>query len=75
MTGKALEGSSHLLLSLPSLPHLQTFDAPANGTVSLQSDDIAAKPGHRTKTIGHRHLAILEPWPLPGATEYGEIEY
>jgi hypothetical protein len=56
-------------------PSLQSFDAPANGAVSLQSDDIGARPCTERRQSGIRQLAILQPWHPAGATEYGEIEY
>jgi hypothetical protein len=52
-----------------------TSGAPANGMVSLQSDDIDANPDTEPKRSDIRHLAILQPWHPPGAAEYGEIEH
>jgi hypothetical protein len=56
------------------LRHLQTFDAPANGTVSLQSGDIDVNPGTEPIRSDIRDLAIPQLWHPPDASEYGAAD-
>jgi hypothetical protein len=47
----------------------------ANGTVCLLSDDTDIDPCTGPRRLGIGRLAAPEPWQLPGASEYDEIEY